>query len=44
LALAKAEDAVETIVQKSIRRGETVQKKLPKFGIFHGLSITFTTW
>ena len=29
LAFVKAQDVVKTIIQKSIQRGETVQKKLP---------------
>ena len=40
---AKAQDVVETTNQTSIKGVETVQKKLPQCGIFHGLSINFTT-
>ena len=42
--LGKVQDVVEAIEKKSIWRGETVWKKLPQCGIFHGLSIIFTTW
>ena len=44
VVLAKVQDAVEAIEKKSSWRGETMPKKLPQCGIFHGLSITFTTW
>ena len=44
VVLTKVQDAVEVIKKKSIQKGETVRKKLPQCGVFHGLSITFIAW
>ena len=43
-SLLKFKMLLRLFEKKSIRRGETVRNNLPQCGVFHGLSVIFTTW